>query len=133
MKRRDWRDQISELVRYALNSGLILCFKLSAMWLVTKALDPFVAYALVHVVVVIAAYLLHARVSFAAQLSFAGFGAYFRTVVIFKVLDYAVFSVAFARLHFDVPWAIILSTVCIAGVRFLTVRRLFESSEAKLE
>jgi hypothetical protein len=133
MRREDWRDQIIELARYALNSILVLCFKLSLMWLVIKVFDAFVAYALVHAVVVVFAYVIHARMSFAAQLSLGGFVAYLRAVFLFKALDYAVFSFAFARLDFDVPWAIMLATVSIAGLRFLTVRRLFASREARSE
>ena len=110
MQRKGWRDQISELARYTLNSLLLLGFKLSAMWLATKRIDPFLAYALVHAVVVVAAYVLHARASFAAQLSLNGFKAFVKTVIIFKALDYAVFSIAFACLSFDVPWAITFST-----------------------
>jgi len=115
-----------KLFKYGLNSGVILAIKLCLMWILLGFLKEELAYFVVHLVIFFTAYLIHAKFSFAVQLTKQNLGSYFRAVIYIKLIDYLIFAVAFRFLQLDAMISVVIATAIIFLIRFVLVKRSFE-------
>ena len=124
-------ERLKELIRYAANSVVVLATKLSCMWVLDHYLNALVAYLIVHVIVFFCSYWIHSRFSFGAELSWPRMARYLRAVIVIKVLDYLIFSVAFVYFHIEALWSVFGATVIIGLVRFALARSALKGALAE--
>ncbi|MGJ8638930.1 MAG: GtrA family protein [Opitutaceae bacterium] len=116
---------INSFFKYGINSASVLAIKLSITWILLQLLlSPFIAYAIVHVVIFFVSYFIHTKWSFNVQRSKKSITRYFQAVIIFKIIDYLTFSILFSLLNIDALIAVILATLTIACFRFLTLNKM---------
>lgn len=118
----------AQFVRYGANCGAVLASKLLLMWLLSKLLQAFAAYFIVHCLTFFISYTLHSWGTFGVALSLQGMRDYFATVIGFKLLDYAIFSVAFAYFGIEELAAVVAATAIVMVLRFIVVRRVLTGS-----
>lgn len=114
-----------QVVRYGVNCGVSLGVKLVLVQLLFFVMDEQIAYAVVQVPQFLFSYYLHSKQTFRTPMSYTGMGRYLRVVVVFQILDYLVFTLAFSQLGIHSMISVIIATVVIFVVRFFFVRRGF--------
>jgi len=90
-------------------------------------LNPFVAYALVHTIVFFLSFALQVGFTFKHTLSLGSLAKYFRMVILFKAIDYAVFAGVFGFFEISSPWAIVVATLFLFLIRFNALHGCFSN------
>ena len=118
-------DVVRQVFRYGLNCGLSLGVKVLLSHLFFLFLSEQVAYAVVQVPLFLFSYFLHATRTFKTGLSWGGMFSFLRVVIVFQLLDYGVFTLAFSKFHIQSTLSVLIATLVIFVVRFYFVRRGF--------
>ena len=121
---------IPQGLRYAINCGISLLFKIALFELALFAVREEIAYGLIQIFVFLFSYLLHSKSSFQTNLSLKNIWEYFKVVVIFQILDYLIFVIVFAHFGISSHLSILITTAILFFLRFLMVRRAFCASKA---
>lgn len=118
---------LPSIAKYGLNCALVLGAKV----LLTKGLEQgmhaLAAYSIVHVFTVFFSYYLHAKNTFRAPLSWGRFFIFLKTVLIFKVFDYLIFSLVFVAWNIQSEWAISIATLAVFLLRFTAIKKVMVS------
>lgn len=118
----------AELLRYGGGSLLMLAIKIGLMQVALLVLTEVPAYALVQVGVFFISYLLHSRFTFDTKLGWTSLWRYLRTIIVFQILDWGVFTVIFTRYRIDANVVILIGTAVVFVLRFIFVRRSLRRS-----
>ncbi len=118
-------------LRYAVNCGISLGVKLALVKLLFLAMDEQIAYAVVQIPIFVFSYYLHSKRTFLTPMSVGGMFRYLRVMVVFQIIDYAVFTLAFSKLGIHSMLSVLIATIIVFVVRFLFVRRGFYSENSR--
>lgn len=125
---RPSKDTVLSFLRFCANCVLALCFKLGITWILIRYMNGMLAYFFAHIGTFFVSYLMHARYSFRARYGLASLFAYMRAVIYFKIIDYSIFSIAFAYLEIDAVWSILLATLFLLIIRFGITRKTLQTT-----
>lgn len=120
---RTWLARGLEFARFGGTSLIMLAAKLLLMQVALLIAGEIVGYALVQVVLFFASYVLHSRFTFGTPFSWRSLGRFFRTISLFQLLDWLLFTVIFTQLGIDANLVILVCTVVVFVLRYLFVRR----------
>jgi putative flippase GtrA len=121
---------IPQGLRYAINCGISLLFKIALFELTLLIVREEIAYGTIQILVFFFSYLLHSKSSFKAKLSLKAMWEYFKVLVIFQILDYLIFVIVFAYFGISSHLSILIATLILFFLRFLMMRRAFRTSKA---
>lgn len=129
---RTFRTHAGKVARFATGGLVVLTLKTALMALNEHVLrhPAWLAYLVVHAVIVVASYLWHARVTFGAPIRLAGFWRFFKAVLLVKALDYGIFSGLVYLGAQRQTVSVVAATVLIFAARYAIMdRRVFREKD----
>lgn len=120
----------AKFFRFVVSAFAMLLSKMALQsGLETINVQPYLAYGIVHVIILFMSYGMHLGFTFGQAFSWASFKQYFRMVAVFKVIDYALFAGVFTFFDVSSKWAIMGATLGLFLVRFGALDKSFSKQE----
>jgi len=119
VRRRNW----AVLFRFALSSLGTMAIKVGLTWLLARGVDEYLSYALTHTAIFFWSYYSHLRFTFNETHTRTRLGAYFRAVVLIKVLDFLLFSVFLKLSSNQLSLSVLIASALVTFARFFSIRQ----------
>jgi len=119
-----------KLLKFTFISTLILIIKISIVFFLNFffSIPFYINYFITHIIILLASYVFHSKITFKYECSFVTFIDYSKAVIIFKLLDY-ILSLGNTYLLGNIYVSIAISTIIIFLLRFLILNKFVFSSK----
>jgi putative flippase GtrA len=123
------KERLFEILRFGVSSLMMLGIKVALTWIMATGVNAYASYAITHVLLFFFSYVAHLKFTFRVTHSGQRMWDFLKSVILIKILDYALFGVLFKATGDELSLSVLLASVAVTFVRFSQMKKALTGGE----